>query len=235
MSGYAFWADLYDRFFPLDDDRRDFFLARLEPGMRFLDVGCGTASLGVALGERGIEAWGVDPDPGLLARVPDRVRSRHLCGSMTDLAAFAEGATYSMLACVGNTLPHARSREEMKGVLGEFGKVLDPGGLCVIQTLNYDRILARGIVSLPLLRAGSATLERTCRIHSDMVDFTVRIDPGDGTGGRESTWPLLALARHELEDALEETGFRVLACHGGFDSAVWSMESFVTVLEACRI
>lgn len=109
--------------------------ARLAPGERVLDLGCG-AGLDLilaarAVGERGL-VYGLDMTPRMLARARknlDRLGLRNvvlLKGCIEDLPLYDGGADVLISNCVINLSP------DKDAVFSEAARVLSPGGrLCV--------------------------------------------------------------------------------------------------------
>jgi SAM-dependent methyltransferase len=101
-----------------------------------LDFGCGVGRLTRALAGRFREAVGVDIAEEMvrLARELNEDRNcRFELNARSDLTAFEDDSfdfVYSSLV-----LQHLPQRELIKGYLGEFLRVLRPGGLAVFQTL----------------------------------------------------------------------------------------------------
>lgn len=110
-----------------------------------LDVACGSGLHTIALAELGIKAVGIDLSHALLNIAEKRARekkvnARFLRGNMLKLSERLD-TTYDGVICLGNSLPHLTKPDEMKKALAEMFSVVKPGGVLVIQTLNYDRIL----------------------------------------------------------------------------------------------
>ncbi|HSZ42583.1 MAG TPA: class I SAM-dependent methyltransferase [Trebonia sp.] len=100
-------------------------LVRADGGGPVADVGCGPGHVTAYLRDLGADAFGIDLSPGMveLARC-DYPGLRFEVGSMTDLR-LADASVAGLLACW--SLVHIPDAE-IPGVLGQFRRVLRPGG-----------------------------------------------------------------------------------------------------------
>jgi ubiquinone/menaquinone biosynthesis C-methylase UbiE len=130
-------------------------VARLNPGDRVLDLGCGTGALAVELARKGMEVTGVDISPAMLSLAARRVREEGLDASVAlrelgavDLdTAFAEG---SFDAVVSTLVFSELSDDEINYTLAECQRILRTGG----QLLIADEVLPDSALG----RAGTALL-----------------------------------------------------------------------------
>lgn len=105
--------------------------AELRPGMRALDVGCGTGSLVVELVRRhpGVEVTGLDPDPLALRRARRKLERAGLEARLDE--GFADALPYadgSFDRVFSSFMFHHLSRPAKEGMLREVQRVLVPGG-----------------------------------------------------------------------------------------------------------
>ena len=134
-AGQDWLLPLYDpmqRLFGGDAARRELLLqARIQPGHRILDLGCGTGSLIVALKRLypDTEVVGLDPDPKALAR------ARKKCGRAAVSVRFDRGFSDELpyaaasLDCVFSSfMLHHLGSDEKRRTLGEVRRVLAQGG-----------------------------------------------------------------------------------------------------------
>lgn len=125
---------------------------------RVLDAACGSGGHVMALLEWGFVAAGVDASPVMIDMARRKAAERGLQPPLAvadlvalpelgledaagggELAAVAGLVPYDALLCLGNSLPHLQTQDELVQALRSMAAVLKPGGLLVLQNLNYDR------------------------------------------------------------------------------------------------
>ncbi len=128
-----------------------------EAGARtVLDAACGSGGHAVALAEWGFEAAGVDASPAMvdMARRKAVELGRDVPFAVAELGGLADLvngrqdddsaigvqrlAPFDAVLCLGNSLPHLPTQADLVGALSSMAAALKPGGLLVLQNLNYD-------------------------------------------------------------------------------------------------
>jgi len=124
------------------------------PERSLLDIGCGTGEHVAHFARAGVRAVGVDTSESMLEKAREHEacgEGRFLTGDAVDLrAALSDELPFGMAICLGNMLPHLREDRELHAMLDGLRGVLLPGGLFLLQLVNYVRILEGGIRHLPL-------------------------------------------------------------------------------------
>jgi SAM-dependent methyltransferase len=116
----------------LDTELLDRIAATAAGGL-VLDVGCGPAQAGGYLAARGARILGLDLSAGMLASAAARHRGLDLRVARADLRHLPVRSR----CCAGVTLfyvLHHLPREDLPLALGEFGRVLAPGGGLLLAT-----------------------------------------------------------------------------------------------------
>lgn len=106
--------------------------ARLVPGGRVLDVGCGASGLVASLLERGVDASGIDASASIIEAAAGFLRARGLDASRVSTeplsALVAQGATFDSVVSM-DCLEHV---EDDAAMLRDLVRVLRPGGTLVV-------------------------------------------------------------------------------------------------------
>jgi ubiquinone/menaquinone biosynthesis C-methylase UbiE len=120
--------------------RRDYLLARVAPGERVLDVGCGEGAFAAALDDHGAAVVAVD-----VAAEPLRRAAARFPGLDLRLVPVAGPLPFDDesfdVAWAGEVLEHV---VDVVGLLDELHRVLRPGGRLLVSTPNHPplRLLA---------------------------------------------------------------------------------------------
>ena len=106
-----------------------------------LDTACGTGWHAIALAQRGYTAAGCDASRAMIERARTNaaqagVSVRFETADLKRLDLFAE--KFGAVLCLGNSLPHLFSREELAAAFGQILGRLDRGGVVILHNLNYD-------------------------------------------------------------------------------------------------
>jgi SAM-dependent methyltransferase len=217
------------------------------PSRRVLDLGCGSGEHARFLASLGYEPTGVDASSSQVAAArqadPDGSYVQGSLTALVDLVAPGFGAAI----CVGNTLPHLTEEEDLRRCFEGLADRLLPGGVLLLQILNYDRILDRGDRTFPLVvRPGEEGTETVfLRLMTPKADGRLTFTPATlrWRPGAEPPLELISAEeiqlrgwrRAELESLLRHSGFDVREVLGGMAGDPWSPASQDLVLVAARV
>ena len=204
------------------------------PSRRVLDLGCGTGEHARFLAEKGFEVVAVDASESMLEKAreqPVPPNLRFVAGDLADLGELVDGQ-FGGAVCLGNTLPHLRSGEALRGFLRGLRQRLAEGAPMLLQLLNYERIFARGERHLPLnfrpdeegeivfLRLMESRPEGGVLFFPTTLSFRPDRDP-PVTVVSSRRVELRGWRWAELEPELELAGFRRRELHGAFDGGAF--------------
>lgn len=114
---------------------------------RVLDAACGTGQHALALAQRGYDVTGADLSEGMIAQARQNAARLGIPARFA-VAGFGELATqlgggFDAVLCLGNSLPHLLTPEDLALALADFAAVLRPGGLLLVQNRNFTPVVAR--------------------------------------------------------------------------------------------
>lgn len=200
---------------------------------RLLDVGCGTGWHARLFAQWGITVVGVDPSRAMLDvahKTTQGLPVRLVQAGFSDLTRLDE-APFQAVVCLGNTLPHATTPQERAAALAAFRHCLTPGGVCVIQTLNYDLLKQTRQRFQPLshgmVEGREQILLRMFDFGPDIWQFNI-LRFTRRNGGWEftvSSAPHLPVFAADLHAQLQTAGFRNLRLYGDFESTPFDPET----------
>ena len=204
-----------------------------------LDVACGTGTYTVALAERGIDTVGADISAAMLehtSRLAEQegVKPELINCPMQRLGDHTVGP-FDLIICLGNSLPHLLSDEDLDSTLSGFSRLLDRQGVVIVHLLNFAALLAANERVVAITRKDDAEYIRFYDFMGDYVNFNLlRIDWQDG-GPRHDlhSTRLRAYTSAEITDALQRHGFGQVSLYGGLDFGVFDEnKSSAVVIEA---
>ncbi len=223
---YSDIADYYEKIFPLKPEPLNFVLTELKntgEQRHILDVGCSTGQMARVLTENGFYVTGLDLDPAMIRTADNKNqnignRPEFRIGTMTDLRAIAGDSFFDGILCLGNTLPHLTHISERRTFFRESYGSLKQNGKLLIQTVNYDHILALRQTSLPAIDNDEIRFERNYLHNGDdkLILFTTSLmikSTGQKTEGSVRLYPLV---RNELHGLIMEAGFSSAEFFGNY-------------------
>jgi len=129
------------------------------PERSVIDIGCGTGEHVAFFAAGDVRAVGLDRSEVMIRAAKDHEeagKGRFVLGDAMEAgAALGDEPPFGLAICLGNMLPHVAGDSDLARFLVSLHEVLLPGGLLVLQFLNYEGFLATGKRSLPVnLRPG---------------------------------------------------------------------------------
>lgn len=237
MDFYRALSKHYDEIFPLKAPQKTFLQDFLKQNSltSVLDIGCGTGTFAIEISQAGVRVLGVDLSDEMIQISIKKAQEVGSTASfsladMRDLSGIDE--EFGGIFCLGNTLAHVSGEIELKEVLTQFG---GKGTHLLLQTVNYDRILAKQVKELPIIKTSHLTFYRHYTYRSDgLLDFTMKIEFSDTKQVVSGINLLFPIKGASLKSALLETGWEVCGQWGNFDKDVWTEDSPATVIAAKR-
>lgn len=249
---YEAFAEFYDRFFGDFLEDLPFYQGYAERvGSPLLEIGCGTGRLTVPLAAAGFRVTGMDLSTAMLARA----RARAAQAGVADRIVWVQGdatqgipmGPYPMAFIPLNTFLHFASQEAQQAVLRHLHRVIEPGGLLLLDCLNPDAALLgeNGQVYLRSWQedptTGSLWLwfeARRVDAAAQRLELLILVEEGraDGTWRR---WAFPSRMRFvwpgELRLLLEGCGFTVEEMFGTYDLQPYREDSPQMLIVARRL
>ncbi len=244
MGFYEQIAPYYDLIFPAGREQLEFIKkAAGGPPKKLLDVACGAGTYAVELAREGYEVWATDLDEEMIRQTEIRAAAGKVAvkAEALDMLKLNELSAdqFDCLFCIGNSIVHLGSKDAILDALRKMkGKLCENGSL-LLQIINFDRILSKGITSLPSILNPEAGMEfhrnysydaPTGLIHFNTV---LRVSRGKEWDQYSNSIKLFPLISSDLQDLLERAGFGTIDCYGGFRYEPYDPgESYLLVIRA---
>ena len=253
---HRFVAEFYDLLY---EDRQDidFFLdySRQVKG-RTLELGCGTGRILIPTALAGREITGLDISSYMLEKCrekldkqPEKVqeRVRLVQGDMTE---FSTGEVYDLVTIPFRSFHHLITDEEQKNCLNCVNKHLIPDGLLILDLYNiagvsmYHPKYTQEQELLPIRKTEDGRSRRctirTSGFHRDrQYNDTEIIYYITGLNGElerlVQKFLLRYFYRDEVENLLQQCGFRVLSLFGNYDRSEYSPDSHEMICIAEKV
>ncbi len=133
-------ADVYDDWYAgvSDVDATVARLAALAEGGPVLELGVGTGRLALPLADRGLDVWGVDTSPDMLARLRAKPGGERVHTFEADMAAEVPPGPFRLVFAAYNTLFSLTSAAAQEACVAAAAARLTPGGRFVVEAFVPD-------------------------------------------------------------------------------------------------
>ncbi|MGH3088351.1 MAG: class I SAM-dependent methyltransferase [Rubrobacteraceae bacterium] len=182
-----------------------------------LDLGCGSGFQSVALAQLGFEVVSVDSSGILLQELRDRLTTdlaiRPVLGDMRDPQSYAENGPFEVAVCMGDTLTHLRSREEVSALIRNVCDVLEEGGKLVLQFRDLTRELKGANRAIPVRTDDEKIMATFLEYEPEHVNVhdMIFVKETSGWTMRKSAYKKVRLGAKEALDFMEKTGFEIVS------------------------
>ncbi len=198
---------------------------------RALDAGCGTGFHSLLLAQLGVGVTAIDISPTMLEYVARHGKEMglhiHTMQVSFDALAGKLPATFDAIFCLGNTLAHLLTADELRAALSNFAAILVPGGVLIVQLVNFERLLRSKERIQSVKERGGKIFIRFYDFEPDSVRFNIlRLERG-GNSFRHTLQcvPLRAICRDELSEALIRSGFQQPSVYGAISLVDFTPDS----------
>ena len=203
-----------------------------------LDTATGTGMHAIALAQLGYLAAGSDISTGMIQKaranaISTGVQVQFVLAGFGSLAQSFGSASFDVLLCLGNSLPHLLTRSELDSALLDFAACLKPGGLLLVQNRNFDSVMAhheRWMEPQSHSEAGTEWIfQRFYDFDPDgLLTFNMVILKRENQGNwtqNAVTSRLRPLVQNELVSAISEAGFETIESYGNMNGDPFDSET----------
>lgn len=206
---YTSISSYYSEIFPFNPAQLSFVKSRAGglDGKQILDIGCATGELALWLARSDAKVTGIDLNEDLLKQAKKNKAHANCTfqvGNMLNLKNDFKPDQFDVVLCFGNTLVHLENKEQIRLMLQGINAVLKPGGLFLLQILNYDYILDENISELPTIESDNIKFVRKYEFEkaSDQIVFQTDLHLKKEDQMISNETQLLPLKSQELKDLL---------------------------------
>jgi glycine/sarcosine N-methyltransferase len=221
---YSPITEYYSEIFPYNADQLAFIekeIGALE-GKAILDVGCATGELAFQLAEKGAVITAIDLSNSLLTKAKESRPHEQITyrwANMLHTARLFGRSKFDSVVCFGNTLVHLMNPMQMRDFFSGVLTVLKPGGVFLLQILNYDEIFKEKPATLPLIETENLLFERKYQYEEGTREilFDTKLTLKGSGVTIENQTELLGIGSSDLTLLMDVAGLKDIQLYGGFD------------------
>ncbi len=201
-----------------------------------LDTACGTGWHAITVAQKGYAAVGCDASPAMVERARANaaqagVQVRFVVAGFAGLSMLAEN--FGAVLCLGNSLTHLLSPEELVGALQQMRGRLTPGGVLILHNLNYDLRRKKKPRFFSANGNADTLVWRFADYGPEFITFhTALFERSSAEGARGVvSWSVQVnstlqrpLLQQDLDEALARAGFAHIRHFGGLDGSAFQQE-----------
>jgi ubiquinone/menaquinone biosynthesis C-methylase UbiE len=175
-----------------------------------LDAGAGSGFHSVLLAKCGVRVTAVDLSGKMLRKLEHNAK-RHKVKIETIKSDFYKlrlpPSSFDAIFSLGNTLAHLPSPEHLRNSVTTFARLLKPGGVLILQLLNYDRIIGQKERLQSIKKDDGNLYIRYYELHDNQIIFNLlKINIADLTHNLNSI-TIRPILSSELMKILCKSGF----------------------------
>lgn len=228
---YTSIAPYYDHIFPYNETTYEFLHKYLPNGLIF-DVACGTGTYAIALHGKKRTILASDLDSAMIHEATKKKNTK-VAFTVADMHTITSDKPAQGIYIIGNSLVHATSIKEVSSIIERFYDMLEQHGTLIIQLVNYQRIISKGITALPLLINDGIKFYREYYQdqHQNLIFQTILEDKKDRIINHVT---LLPLQQPQLKKILQDVGFTNQQWFGEFDESPYKKGKSFHAIVVCQ-
>ncbi len=208
------------------------------PGNRVVDLACGTGVHALFFAERGAHVTALDASEGMITHAHSVRPHKQIAYRQGDMRSPA-GGPWDLALCLGNSLCLLPSPEDAAQSFRATARQLAPGGLFLVQTLNYESPHAQQPAHKVITKQQGETevvAVKSLVPHGahTLLSLTFYAIRGDACTTVADTGVLLHLDLEDIKDLARNAGLSVENVWGGFDSSLFEQKASSNLIALFR-
>ncbi|MHA2287525.1 MAG: class I SAM-dependent methyltransferase, partial [Promethearchaeota archaeon] len=203
-----------------------------------LDCACGTGHHVMMLKELGFDIKGSDLSPAMIVKARANLKEKKV-DAILKISDFKElnknfDEMFDAVICVGNSLPHLLSDEDLISALAEMNAVLNENGILILEQRNYDKLLKSKNRFFPVSFKENEVFFYVLDFLPTEITFNIiNINTSKKTFQTYTT-TYNVLKIDKLKELLNSTGFKIVACYDDYDFNDFNIETSDRPIILCK-
>ena len=194
-----------------------------------IDIGCGTGVDSIALRMNGMNVAGYDTSLKMLqkARLNSKERNLKIIFSNSPVQSIgtAHHSKYDIIVSLGNAIANI-NLQTLNKIFNKVYKLLKPGGMFLIQILNYDSVRKSGKRIVNITSGNGNIFIRFYDIKKSKLSFNIlRINDKNLKDFNMITTELYEYRKAELKKLLNKNGFNKIQFYSDLNKSKFNSKS----------
>lgn len=178
-----------------------------------LDLACGPGFQSLALAELGFEVLSIDTSAALLEELRERAAGKRVTALQLDMreaSVYAARGPFEVAVCMGDSLTHLSSFEEVSALLKSVHACLEPGGKLVLSFRDLSHELKGIDRALPVQSDADKIMTVFLEYDAEHVNVhdMIYVRENGAWTFHKSGYKKLRLSAERVVDCLGEIGFQ---------------------------